>query len=263
MKTAQNTIRETIVYTCFVYNSEQRHVETKHVRDLMDSMSTFGFLPSKPVQVYQDGKKFVIIDGHHRYVAAKNLQIPVLYVVEPKSHNEAMARVNRVQKPWALKNYVSQYAKRGLASYLELVEYHNLGFPIMQAAQLLMGKAASSGGTGLSASKHLTEGTFKILTREKIEIIAQFLRENGSVNPAFKTSNFISSFEMCMRVKGFDHGQLTRKLSANPKTLIRTASIDQMLDQIEEIYNYHQQIKTPLAFNARQEKIRGSKEVAK
>lgn len=257
MKTAQSTLKETTVYSCFVYNKEQRPIDAKHVRDLMDSMNTFGFLPSKPVQTYQEGKRFVIIDGHHRFVAAKNLGIPVIYISEPKSHAESMAKVNGLQKTWQLKNYLTQYASRGIPSYRELEEYHRLGFSIQQAAKMLAGlSAAGYGGSKVSAD--LRDGTFKVVTREKIEVIAQFLRGEGHKNKAFSTTNFITAFEICLRVDGFDSDQLSRKLSLNPKTLAKTASVDQMIDQIDEIYNYRQTVKIPLAFMARAKK-KGSK----
>lgn len=253
MKTAQSHLSETTTYSCFAYNKEQRPVDVKHVRDLMDSMNTFGFLPSKPVQVYRDGKKFVIIDGHHRFIAAKNLGIPVIYVIEHISHSESMAKVNGLQKTWQLKNYLAQYVSRGLPSYRELEEYHKLGFSIQQAAKMLAGLAASGFGGG-KISVALRDGTFKVVTREKIEVIAQFLRDNGSKNKAFATTNFITAFELCLRVCDFEPEQLSHKLSLNPKTITKTATVDQMLDQIEEVYNYHQSIKIPLAFNAKQQK---------
>lgn len=253
MKTAQHTIRETSVYDCFKYNSEQRPVDVKHVRNIMDSMNTFGFLPSKPVQCYQEGKKHVIIDGHHRFVAAKNLGIPIIYVVEPKSHGDSMSRVNSLQKSWMLKNFLEQYVKRGLPAYKELAEYHSLGFPIIQAAKMLDGLAATTGQvSGSSTGESVRNGTFKVKTREKIEIIAAFIREYGSINPAFRTANFIAAFELCLRVSDFVPDQLTRKMANNPKIVVRTANVDQMLDQLDEVYNYHQQIKTPLAFQAKQ-----------
>lgn len=252
MKTAP-TLRDTTEYTSFVYNSEQRPVDVKHVRDLMGSMQTFGFLPSKPVQVFQEGKKLVIIDGHHRYIAAKNLGIPVIYVCESKATSGSMAQVNGLQKTWQLKNYLAQYVKRGMEPYLELQEYNSLGFSIQQAAKMLAGLSAAGYGGG-KVSVSLRDGTFKIVTRDKIEIIAAFLREEGARNPAYKTTNFITAFELCLRVDDFSSEQLTRKLSANPRAITRAATVDQMLDQIEEVYNYHQQIKTPLSFGAKQKK---------
>lgn len=255
MKASQNTLRETSNYSCFVYNSEQRPVDVNHVKDIMDSMKTFGFLPSKPVQTYQDGKRFVIIDGHHRFIAAKNLGIPVIYIAEPKSHSESMAAVNGLQKTWQLKNYLSQYVKRGWPDYKELNEYHSLGFSIQQAGKMLAGLAASGYGGG-RVSKSIRDGSFKVVSREKIEVIATFLRENAAKNKAFQTTNFITAFELCLRVSDFDHTQLTHKLSCNHKAIARTATVDQMLDQLEEVYNYRQQIKTPLAFKAREQKKR-------
>ncbi len=252
MKTAQNTIRETSVYTCFVYNSDQRPINSGHVKDLMSSMGTFGFLPSKPVQVYQDGKKFVIIDGHHRYIAAKNLQIPVLYVVEPKSHQESIASGNRFQNKWTAANFVNMYANRGLAPYKELKEYAALGIPLTSAASMLTGRSSAARGGSNGGANSIFDGTLQIKTREKIEKIAQFLRDYGNDNKAYKTHNFIVSAELCMRLKDFDFSQLSAKLAANPRMMARTATVDQMLDQIEEIYNYHQRIRTPIAFPAKE-----------
>lgn len=253
MKIAPNTLRETTEYSRFVYNDEQRPIEVKHVRDIMESMGIFGFLPSKPVQAYQSGKKLVIIDGHHRYIAAKNLGVPVVYVVEPKTHSESMSKVNGLQRTWQLKNYLSQYVKRGVPAYLELNEYHALGFSIQQAAKMLAGMSAAQYGGG-KVSDSLRDGTFKVVSRDKIEVIAAFIRGDGGTNSAYRTANFIMAFELCLRVDDFNPDQLTRKLSLNPKAITRTATVDQMLDQIEEVYNYHQQIKTPLAFEARQKK---------
>lgn len=253
MKAQQYTIRETSQYAMFIYNEEQRPIDVKHVRHLMESMSTFGFLPSKPVQVYQKGKKLIIIDGHHRYVAAKNLGISVAYVIESATNSESMAKVNGLQKPWQLKNYLMQYAGRGLPDYVELEGYHKLGFSIQQAAKMLAGLSASGYGGG-RVSSELRSGEFKIVTRDKIEIIAGFIRSEGGKNKAYKTANFITAFEMCLRVNHFNPDQLTRKLAANPRAVTRTATVDQMLDQLEEVYNYHQHIKTPLAFEAKQKK---------
>jgi hypothetical protein len=164
-----------------------------------------------------------------------------------------MAAVNGLQKTWQLKNYLSQYVKRGWPDYKELNEYHNLGFSIQQAGKMLAGLAASGYGGG-RVSREIRDGSFKVVSREKIEIIARFLRENSGSNKAFKTTNFITAFELCIRVPDFDSSQLTHKLSLNPKTITRTATVDQMLDQLEEVYNYRQQIKMPLAFKAREQK---------
>lgn len=255
MKTAQNTIRETTVYDHFKYSPDQRDIKVSHVKDIMESMGVWGFLPSKPLQVYQEGKKFVIVDGHHRFVAAKNLQIPILFVVEAKSHLESIGSVNGVQRKWVLANFVNMYAKRGLADYKELLEYFNLGIPFSTAASFLSGYSSQgSSKNGNKSNKSIINGTFKVLYRDKIEMIASFLRENGRQNTAYNSRNFISAFELLTRVPEFEFSKLAGKLVNNPKTLTKTATTDQMLDQIEEIYNYHQAIKIPLAFMARNSK---------
>jgi len=258
MKTAQSNIRETAVYTCFKYSPDQRDVKASHVRDIMESMKTWGFLPSKPVQVYQEGKKYVVIDGHHRLAAAKNLQIPVLFVVESKSHIDSIGNVNSVVRKWNLANFVVMYCKRGLADYKELREYAMLGIPLSSAAHFLNGYAGNRDGSQSSVTKAITNGTFKVKTREKIEILASFLRERGSENKTYSSRPFIGAFELLSRIPDFDFGKLSGKLINNPKALAKTATTDQMLEQIEEIYNYHQSIKIPLAFMAKQLKRGGA-----
>lgn len=166
-----------------------------------------------------------------------------------------MSRVNGLQKTWSLKNYLTQYVQRGLKDYIDLNYYHSIGFPIIQAARMLVGLSSATGNFACSSTgKAVRDGTFKIKTRTNIDIIANFINRHGDQNPAFKTANFISSFELCLRVEDFDPSQLTRKLANIPTMITRTASIDQMLDQFEEVYNYHQSIKVPIAFKAKQKK---------
>jgi len=255
MKTAQNTLRETSQYDCFKYSPDQRNIKTSHVRDLMESMSTWGFLPSKPVQVYQEGKKYVVVDGHHRLVAAKNLQIPVIFVVESKSHCDAIGQVNGFQRKWQLANFVEMYAKRGLPDYKELIEYSRLGIPISTAAAFLAGASSTrNGASGSGVNKSIANGSFKVKTRQKIEVLASFLRDRGHENETYSSRAFISAFELLVRVQEFDFSKLANKLINNPKVLTKTATTDQMLDQIEEIYNYHQSIKVNISFLAKQAK---------
>jgi len=54
-----------------------------------------------------------------------------------------------------------------------------------------------------------------------------------------------------MRIEEFDFDRLRSKLANNPKTLVKMATTEQMLYQLEEIYNYHQSIKVSLAFMAK------------
>jgi len=82
-------------------------------------------------------------------------------------------------------------------------------------------------------------------------VLASFLRENGHLNTAYSSRNFIAAFELLTRIPEFEFSRLTGKLVNNPKVITKTANTDQMLDQIEEVYNYHHSIKIPLAFMAR------------
>jgi ParB-like chromosome segregation protein Spo0J len=60
----------------FVEHGHQQPVCPRHVKKIMESMQSHGFLASKPIQCFRDGKSLKIIDGHHRVNAAKNLGSP-------------------------------------------------------------------------------------------------------------------------------------------------------------------------------------------
>lgn len=241
-------------YDQFTYNEEQRPIKPAHVKALMHSMARFGFIPSKPIQCYAKGSKFVIVDGHHRFIAAKNNQIPLVFIVEESGiSQESMAVENSVVARWRLIDFVNIYARRGMADYIELKTYSDLGIQVMMAANLMAGNGAVS-NVQSSHIKNLQEGKFKIETRKRILPIVEIINDFKAKNTAFGTANFIMAIELCMRVDEFDIDRLRKKIALNIQAIGKTATVNQMLDSIEECYNHHASSKIPLAFLANQKK---------
>jgi hypothetical protein len=224
-------LQTTANYDRFVYNDEQRKVFPSHVKDLMESMKRWGFLPSKPIQCYQKGAKLVIIDGHNRFIAAKNCQIPVFFVIESEDHQGSIDRVNAVVKPWVLENFIKMFVSRGIKDFIILSEYAQFGIPIRLAASLLVGTSVANLNSSI---KSIKDGSFKIKDRTRIDAIKTLI-EKTQGNPVFKSRSFITAIELVMRVKDFDMEKFTARCISNPKFIQREATTDQMLESIENL----------------------------
>lgn len=238
-------IQSTNNYTLFQSNPFQRAFRQSKVNEIIEKMRVNGYPPSMAISVYRakDGK-LVINTGHHRLAAAKSLGIHVLYVIEHQWTLKEMVDEGVTGSKWDAMGVCQNFAKAGNKQYQELLGYVDKGIPLTMAASLLIGEGAASG----NATAKLASGGFKIKTRDRINKILELIEELGSRCPAVKHRPFITAYSKCLFTPEFDRHTFTRRLGMNPMMLEKTSNEDQMLKQIEEIYNFKSQSKIPLAF---------------
>ena len=247
LKGQEDTIRTSSDYDRFVPHGQQRIIKSGQVKKLMASMKTYGFMPSHPIAAFRDNDKFRIIDGHHRHAAAKSLGIPIRFVLLAKEYETAVGDTN-IGKPWTCIEWARKYTLEGRPHYLTLNKYVVRGIPVLQAAALLYGISAGSG----NVNRLLVSGEFVVRDTQQIDTICAFKDEFGSICPAVNTRNFIAAFSLCYQVPQFDIKQLRARLLNNPKMLTKTANSQQMLELLEEIYNFQSRTRIPLAFLAKE-----------
>lgn len=240
-------ILETRNYDLFINNEEQRIHKDRHIQVLKKSMQEWGFIPCQQIAVVKAPKgKFLIIDGHSRFDSAKQLGLPILYQVLEGRFAEAVATLN-IQKAWNSSDCARRFAIKGLPDYKVLQEYVMKGIPFMRAATLLYGGQ----GGGTNYTEKLKSGTYTIKSTAICDQLLEVIAQLGDVSPVVKSSRFLDAFSMCAFLPDFDTQRLIEKLKNSPRALVKTATKDQMLDQIEEIYNYRASIKINLAWKAR------------
>lgn len=239
-------IIETKDYDQFVFHGLQRKLEPSQIRKLTNKMQKRGFKKQYPIAVFRDGGKLRIVDGHHRFEVAKRLKIPLWFIIVNSEEGEDPGGGN-IGKPWSLKNWVDHYAAKEFPDYQKLLSYVSNGIPLTAAAALLRGHSAGSNKT----TDAISEGRFKIIDTKRIDSIVGLMRE-FQANPAVKSRCFIDAVSMCMWVSEFDVKQLRARLTANLLSLKKTATRDQMLEQLERIYNFHSVTKINLAWLARE-----------
>jgi hypothetical protein len=245
----QAKLEQTKNFSLFVFHENQQPINRFRAAKIGDSMLSVGFLPSKPIQVYRrnDGK-LVIIDGHHRFTAAKANNLPVFYVIEPESHSDLIGQVNYTVGKWSSDSFISLYASRGAEDYQTLLYYSNRGIPSVQAASLLIGNGSQSGNVNASISA----GTFKIKTTKYIDDILSIIDATKEVAPEISKRSYIAAIGMALYVPDFSASTLIDRIKAQPSAIIRAADKFQALDVLDEVFNHRARIKINLSFQAKE-----------
>lgn len=240
-------LKRTTNYDLFEANEYQQPMSERHVMALMDSMRVFGFLPSKSISVFRRGSKLVLIDGHHRKEAARRVGIPVFYVVEEQSSKEAIGPINVIVRKWSTESFAKMHADKGNRHYIELMKYVGMGVPLLQAASMLIGQSSASN----NATYSVRSGDFVVRTRKVIDQVVEVISECRTVSSDVAMSTFIDALSALFFVVEFDASVFIKRLKANPRMMVKCSNRDQMLDLIEEIYNFRTHEKVPLKHLAR------------
>jgi hypothetical protein len=244
----KHIIESTQDYSLFNDHEFQQAMSPAHMKRIMASMQKYGFLPSKPIQVYKKGGKYYIIDGHHRFYSAKSLGIPVMFVVEPESLSEAIGDENYAVRKWSNESFAKLYEGKGNPHYSCLLKYVRQGIGLNRAASMLRGESAHSGNAG----RLVRDGSFTIKTTEKCDLIIETFRQLVELIPEIRKSSYVEAISVLLSVEEFDIETFWKRALANPKAFVKCASRDQALELIEEVYNFRAREKVNLRFMARE-----------
>jgi hypothetical protein len=157
-------LQRTRNYAQFVFTKENREVnilklKPEHKR-LRDSMSRYGFLPSKPISVKVINGKFVVVDGQHRLTFAKEFGLEVFFVLEEMDVD--VSHLNVTQANWSPKDYIHKWASSGNMDYIEASMFSSKnGIPLVLAFAMLAGTHCSG-----NITHKIKDGTYKIKTRD-------------------------------------------------------------------------------------------------
>ena len=112
-------------YSKFQFLDYNRTVVPKRVQNIIESITKIGYVKSEPILVDEN---YFIIDGQHRFMACKELGLPIHYEYKELDidNKEAMLLLNKNQQIWRLEDYAQSWAKEGIAFYLEYICFENL-----------------------------------------------------------------------------------------------------------------------------------------
>lgn len=100
-------IQSTMNYDLFQFFSCNRRINPNHVHALTSDESFPDHFPFHPIIV---NEKMEIVDGQHRFEAAKYLEIPIYYIIQDGADFKTIKNINVNQKPWKNDDYLIFYS---------------------------------------------------------------------------------------------------------------------------------------------------------
>jgi hypothetical protein len=240
------TIQSTTDYSLFKPHGEQQPMSPPHMKRMISSMKQNGFIKAKPIHCYRDGKFLRVIDGHHRVRAAQILGISIYYIVGSSDEADLIAPENWAVRKWGTEAFVNMYAARGIKDYITLASYIKRGLPVAYSISLLYGETTAAS----NQNNAIRTGSFRIKTTKTANEVLAIMDSLAAVTDVAKSSVFIGSICVLVNLDQFSGDVLVKKIKDRPRDLVRCSTRDQMMVQIEEIYNFKRQEKINLAFLA-------------
>ena len=240
MKTTNQRIPKTTDYSIFEMHPLNRPLRKNRNR-LVASMMKYGFPPSCAIHVrHNGGKKLLVVRGHHRLEIAKELKLPVYYIIDDTPFDIFELEGDSALR-WSLGDFLFARARAGDKECQKLLGFINAHGISVGAASALVGgfkaRAPGSGG-GNGAAGAIKRGAFKASSLDfanKVASVTDFCRE--SEYPFATSSAFVVAVSKAIQVEGFDFKRFMQKLATHGHKMKKRSTKEEYLEEIEMIYN--------------------------
>ena len=242
-----STLRASSNYTFFELHKFNRDVfNNAGYKALKKSMEKHGWIDAYPMHVVRgNNKKLKIKAGHHRFLVAQELGIPVKFVVCDQN-DISIHELEKATTRWGLKDYLISYIKLGYHSYLVVKSYcDRTGIGLNNAISLLGGQSAGSG----NFTELFKSGTYQLGDSTHSGMVADIVLHCKKCKIPFTTNQyFVAAISKISWVKEFDPSILKHKISTFPYLLEKQPNLHTYVDMLDTVYNRQNKSKIPLSF---------------
>jgi hypothetical protein len=221
--------RKTSDYDKFSFYNGNRDINPNHVMKLEASMQKKYLFT--PITVNEKGE---IIDGQHRFTAAKKLGLPIYYVVQEGYGLEEIHILNANQKNMTTNDFMVGYCNMGFDDYViyrEFKEKYNLGHRSLLTI-------LSGGEYDKDHDHQFRNGVFKVINEELAKRYCDRILEIGNYYDGYKRRSFVSAIIKLMKKKEYVHEEFIHKLKIQPDAMYDCVKSTDYIALIERIYNY-------------------------
>ena len=209
-----------------------RDINKSHVNSLKESMKEHVVLSA--VTVMQTGKTYTLLDGHHRWKAAKTLGYSVPAIVVDKNSSVAVVAMNNVQKNWSLGDYAKYYSTSGdketREAYQEITSYHNETGLNYSCLTTVLGK---------QSTKQFKNGTFRVNRPAFAKALFSYLDDIEEYVSFAKQARFVLGFVHLASNPVYNHNRMMSKLKQNHNIVIETKGNPGTYGRMmNEVYNF-------------------------
>jgi hypothetical protein len=230
-------------YSIFKLLNGNRDVNQLHVKRLKDSIKN-----SYLTTIIMVNERFEIIDGQHRYLICKDLELPINYIIQKNYGLREVQILNANMKNWTANDYVNGYCDLGYKDYQVYRDFvKQYGFTNQVALLLLSGEFVSGSSNDTITSK-FKEGEFKVKDLDKSKQIAERIKLIEPYYNGYLRRSFIYAIVGMLKKDIFNFEEFLSKLKHQPTSLKDCANVTQYKELIEEIYNYRRREKINLRY---------------
>jgi hypothetical protein len=243
-------------YSLFRVLGGNRNIIPIHVTRLIESFKDQYLI--SPITI---NESFEIIDGQHRFTAARELGLPIYYIICPNYGLKHVQMLNTNAKNWNKQDYLRAYVDLGYPEYVKLAKLRDM-FPEFGIASLMSIAADFTGisckaykdlksdnnKSGNFASRPFENGKFVVGDIDKAISIAQKIVDVREFYAGYNRMTFVRTMVYMLKHPNYDHQKFMDKLRNNPTMLVDCANMTQYKEVIEDIYNFRNKNKVTLRF---------------
>ena len=233
-------IKKTINYGIFKFHENNRKIDPTNLENIKRSIKINNLLAFRPISVNSD---LQILDGQHRFLAAKELGVEVFYQINEEAQDEDIILLNANQKRWILEDYINYYATKGSEAHKQLLEFARKN----DISTTCVVKLFSS--TGGNSYTLLKKGELKAIPREKIastqislcmakEVIDTIGRYSSEPMNPYRSDRCLRALMAISRLNGYDHEEMKDKIAKIFDRVRPCRTEKDWFNMFMDIYNY-------------------------
>lgn len=254
---AVNQVYSTTDYSMFDELQGNRTINALHVRRLRESFKSAYLL--SPIIVNEN---YQIIDGQHRFSAAKELGLPVNYIVCPGYTLYEVQLLNTNMKNWKSDDYLKAYCDLKYPQYIKFREFMEMFPDFGFAACESMLTNTASPHKNLKSKELISEtnkgGTYMVRAFEEgnlnipdFQKSIEMAKEIQKIKPYYDGYNraiFVRAMMGLFKIDHYSHQKMLDRLESNPTFMQHCSNVGQYKAMLEELYNFRSRQKVTLRF---------------
>ena len=206
--------------------------DPSHYKKVLESIKKKDYTKYNPILVDKD---LIIVDGQNRYLACKELGLPIHFIVSQEINIYAAADINQASKNWSVTDYARHYAKRGNKEYIRLLD---LCAKYNQRISVVMAFGKQSGGVK-SHSQNVKSGNFEFKTEIDIDEFFEHMKEFANYYHFSNREKFIKAALKLYNHKDYDKDKMLKKLRQCSGIVHEQPRVDMMVKELLKLYNYN------------------------
>ena len=221
-----NEVYETHDYSQFKFIGNNRAVSQGHVNRILNSMKKRRLI--SPIIVNENKE---IINGQHRFLAQKELNAPIPFIIQNGYGEKETQILNNNTKNWSMLDWESHYCNKNIEDYLIFRDFRKkYKFPSEANQMLLQGKE--------SDNDLFKDGLFKVDCYNLAIKYADMIYDIGKFFEHYKERMFLRAIVNIFDFGVYKHSEFIKKLSNKGNVLRRCVDKKSYCRNIEDIYNH-------------------------